>query len=317
MEFLVCCVFAYWLVKHTPQLVGEAVTEWRYATRGEESPAAAARRARLEEAGVDPAAGGAFRQFAGNVWRDFWLDLDGARQDRRDGQSPGQGAFARLRERLDGLVEDRVNRWRSRGAEDTAPFVSVIHPDEPKPDAAGQHGDQQAEPQFGEPEPEDVIHEPQPAPADQAPPSPEPPTSRDPIRVQATLGDPPHTSPVPRQINASTAVLEGEPMSNAVANGTAVTGVVSGAAEARAIQRNLEAATAAYEAAVANARRRIHSMGEQTVGVIQMAGRSTVVNACAQAAEAIAAAQASVNGCRAEVIPLLGRVAREFDKRNS
>lgn len=107
-------------------------------------------------------------------------------------------------------------------------------------------------------------------------------------------------------------------MSNAVAtNGTAITGVVSGAAEARSIQRSLESATAAYEAAVANARKRIHSMGEQTLGVIQMAGRSTVVNACAQAAEAIAAAQASVNGCRSEVIPLLGSVAREFDKRNS
>ncbi len=106
-------------------------------------------------------------------------------------------------------------------------------------------------------------------------------------------------------------------MTDVATRGTAVTGVVSGAAEARSIQRALEAATQAYDAAVASARTRIHSLGEQTLSVVQMAGKSTVVNATAQAAEAIAAAQAGVNACKAEVIPLMGRVAREFDKRNS
>lgn len=107
-------------------------------------------------------------------------------------------------------------------------------------------------------------------------------------------------------------------MSNSVATrGQAVTGVVSGAAEARSIQRALAAATAEYAAAVAAARQRIHSLGEQTISTVQMAGRSTVVAATAQAAEAIAAAQAGVNACSAEVIPLMGIVAREFDKRNS
>lgn len=107
-------------------------------------------------------------------------------------------------------------------------------------------------------------------------------------------------------------------MSSSLATrGQAVTGVVSGAAEARSIQRALEAATQAYDAAVASARARIHALGEQTLTVVQMAGRSTVVAAAAQAAESIAAAQAGVNTCKAEVIPLLGRVAREFDRRNS
>ena len=96
-----------------------------------------------------------------------------------------------------------------------------------------------------------------------------------------------------------------------------LTGVISGAAEARSIQRALDAATEAYNAAVASARARIHSLGEQTLGTVQMASQSRVVNATAQAAEAIAAAQNGVNVCKAEVIPLMGMVAREFSKLNS
>ena len=117
MELLVCCVFAYWLVKHIPQLAGEAAAEWAYAQRGEESPAAAARRHRLKEAGIDPAAGGAFRQFAGNVWRDFWLDQDKAHAERRagSGDDPNRpGLFRRLFDDWDAEVGRRANAWRDR-----------------------------------------------------------------------------------------------------------------------------------------------------------------------------------------------------------
>lgn len=107
-------------------------------------------------------------------------------------------------------------------------------------------------------------------------------------------------------------------MTNAVSTHQgAVTGVVSGATEARVIARSLELATETYEAAMARARMRIHALGEQTVGTIQLAVRSSVVAATAQAAESIAAAQSGANRCRDETIPLLIGVARDFDRLNS
>ncbi len=106
-------------------------------------------------------------------------------------------------------------------------------------------------------------------------------------------------------------------MSDLATRGQAVTGVVSGAAEARSIQRALESATQAYAAAVASAQERIHALGEASLSVVQLAGRSDVGAATAQAAEAIAAAKNGVNTCRDEVVPILGVIARRFDARNS
>ena len=102
-------------------------------------------------------------------------------------------------------------------------------------------------------------------------------------------------------------------MSNALVP-QAVTGVISGAAEARAIQRQLDAVTAEYMTQLQTIRERIAALGEQTVGTLQMSARSRVVAHTAQAAEAAAAAQANARSCGAEVSPLLGLVAREFDR---
>ncbi len=96
-----------------------------------------------------------------------------------------------------------------------------------------------------------------------------------------------------------------------------VTGTASGAAEARAIQRAIEAATAAYVAELAKIRARIHTLGEQTVGTVQMATHSRVVAHTAQAAESAASAQAKAKSVGSEIGPLMGMVAREFDRLSS
>lgn len=316
-SIIIVCMAVYGLAKRAPGLIGEAVAEFQAARAGETSQAAQDRRRRLVDAGVDPATGGAFRQFLGNTWRDFWQDMDQKRQNRRM-QVPADTEPWRtgprwsdgIRRRIDDAVQRQADKWRARDA-DTDPrqpghTPGAEGPGRPRAASPGPHPQQQNP----GPEPE----------ANRQPPPTDP--SRPPIRVDATLGE-----PAAQPTGTATAVLdrpapqqqiERNPMGSAVAtNGTAVTGVVSGAAEARSIQRALEAATQEYEAAVAAARRRIHSLGEQTLSIVQMAGRSTVVNAAAQAAEAIAAAQAGVNACKAEVIPLMGTVAREFDKRNS
>lgn len=114
----------------------------------------------------------------------------------------------------------------------------------------------------------------------------------------------------------ATTVIEGEVVTE-IARGGAVTGVVSGAAEARAIQRAVDEANAAYIAAMARIRARIISLGEQTLAEVQMAARSDVVQHTVQAAEAAAAAQAHAKAVGSEVGPLLGAVARAFNRRNS
>jgi hypothetical protein len=119
VEILVCCVFAYWLVKHLPEVVGEAAQAFAAGLRGEESPAMAARRQRLKDAGVDPATGGAFGQFAGNVWRDFWLDQNNTRTARR-ADRPSRGSrsrrsvFDRILDAFEDIVERRAEGWRRR-----------------------------------------------------------------------------------------------------------------------------------------------------------------------------------------------------------
>lgn len=98
---------------------------------------------------------------------------------------------------------------------------------------------------------------------------------------------------------------------------THVTGVVSGAAEARAIQRQVEAATAAFEAAMRAVRNRINNLGNATLGEVQQATYSRVVAALQQAAEAAAGAEADAKRCSSETGPALAIAARHFDRLNS
>jgi hypothetical protein len=145
---------------------------------------------------------------------------------------------------------------------------------------------------------------------------PDPEAARGPIRVNVTVGDPIRPEqPGPQRAAVAALTTGGTTM--AVVAQQAVTGVQSGAAEARAIQRAVEAATAEYVNQLAKIRARIYALGEQTVGTVQMAAHSRVVGHTASAAEAAAAAQAAAKGCSSEVGPLLGLVAREFDRLSS
>lgn len=120
MDLLVVCVFAYWLMRHLPEVVNEAAEGLGFGLRGEESPAAQARRERLKQAGIDPAVGGAFRQYAGNMMRDFWLDQDAARAKRRAdraGRAQAERDRSRwqsLHDRLDGWLDDKAGQWQCR-----------------------------------------------------------------------------------------------------------------------------------------------------------------------------------------------------------
>lgn len=324
------------LVKRIP----EALAEVEFAKRGEQSPASAARAQRLTDAGIDPAAGGAFRQYAGNLWRDTWLDLDEQRRARRAAREPydptGPSWWERLRARLDEATDRFGDRWR--------------HPDDdPDPPGDGRAWDHDertfdgewtdTEPDSGGSEPDRGKSGPDPdprdpggpeggatptpdeepgwsgdagTPANDDPTTPSPGSAatddpREPVRGVITRDPPEHETANP---------TEGDPMSALVRAG-AVTGVVSGAAEARAIQRALEAANTAYVTELNRIRARINSLGEQTLSTVQMAQRSTVVSRLVQAAEAAAAAQAAARTCGAEVGPLMGQVARAFERLNS
>ncbi len=96
-----------------------------------------------------------------------------------------------------------------------------------------------------------------------------------------------------------------------------VTGVVSGAAAARTVQRRVDAATAEFVAALAGARAAINTITEGAAGNIQLAAYARVVARLQQAAESAAAAQADAQRCASEVGPLMGAVAAEFDRLNS
>jgi hypothetical protein len=149
------------------------------------------------------------------------------------------------------------------------------------------------------------------------------------VRVPSTVGVPhgaltpaDHTRPASTTATlAPTALLELEgpsDMSNAVATtGGQVTGVISGANEALAIYRQLEAATQEYVAQIAAVRRRLNNLGSDTLCLVQFSGTGAVVVRMGQAAEAAAAAEANAQQCSAEVGPLLLATKREFDKRNS
>ncbi|MEV0214321.1 hypothetical protein [Micromonospora sp. NPDC050695] len=347
----------YGMLKRSPQWAGEMAEEWRAAKRGDTSPAAQARRQRLIAAGVDPAAGGPMRQYVGNRWREHWLDADAKATQRRAGRLDKEAAGEALsrRERLQSRLDDETTRlaerWRTREPSDVVPPVSTNKggdkPDPGTPDGGGASPSGDVDPPSttppggsaggtntrtddGDPDPipdgfdgvfSSTVHDDDcytnPGRPREQPPTANPggstPNDRDPIRVDATVGAPARSNTQPAAVAAITA---GGTMSNAVAQ-QAVTGVVSGAAEARAIQAALMHATDEYVAQLNRLRARIYSLGEQTLGTVQMSGKSHVIANTAAAAEAAAAATANARACTSEVEPLLGNVARAFDRINS
>lgn len=326
-DFVFGCVFIYWLIKASPQLIAEVIAELEHARSGEESPAARARRERLEKEGIDPSSGGPMRQYVGNVWRDFWLDMEKARRKRRAQQEIDEAVAAwqrRFAERLDARIDDQLNRWRTNPKPSTG---SSTHDNTPP--SAGSRPDQQqtqTQPDSGDkPTTGSRTSDPDPDPFDDSPgvvhDDPEftggtyTEPKRPPIRVAAVVGDPIyHNDPKPTPKLLELTAGENMTTSNAV---VAVTGVTSGAAEARNILRVLETATEEYIAQLNRLRDRIIALGEQTVGTVQMSTHSRVVNGIAQATEAAAAAQQAAKECGSEVAPLLVAIAREFDRLSS
>ncbi|MFG2046107.1 hypothetical protein ACGFIW_01585 [Micromonospora sp. NPDC048935] len=350
----------YGMLQRSPQWAGEMAEEWRAARRGEVSPAAAARRQRLINAGVDPAAGGPMRQYVGNRWREHWLDADAKatqrRADRLDKEAAGEvlSRRERMQSRLDDEVTRRAEQWRTREPGDIVPPVSTNKGgDKPGPGTPGggapspssdttppstlqpaaRGGSANTRTDVGDPDPipddfdgvySSTVHDddyytnpgrPREQPTTANPGGGTSATNdRDPIRVDATVGAHARSNTQPAATAAITA--GGTTMSNAVAQ-QAVTGVISGAAEARAIQAALARATEDYVAQLNRLRARIYSLGEQTLGTVQMSGKSHVVANTAAAAEAAAAATANARACTNEVEPLLGNVARAFDRINS
>jgi hypothetical protein len=316
--------------------------------RGETGPSHQARLRQLAEAGYQPTTTGSpLHRFLANAWRAAWVDAQtrhAARRAARAAQHAAnaeQSAWARWRhamgERIAATSSRVSDRWKTPTAAPQDPDQSThAHP----PDEAGIGADA--------PDPE------QPQGSTSATAGPDPSTAsegapREPIRAQATVGTPTHDhnpQPQPQALNgggaagaaesastptqpAAPAALpaprppqsaqsgEGEPaMSNAVAaNG--VTGVLSGAAAARAIARQVELATEMYVGTLNHVRVNVAVLGDQTVSVVQMSGQSRVVALLLQAAEAAAAAQAAARQLGAEVSPLLDAVARAYDRLNS
>ena len=315
----------------------EAAAEVEYAKRGEQSPVLRARLQRLADAGIDPATGGAMRQYLANAWRDTWLDLDTDRQRRRSARQAAAGGEDttpvsepsgpgwwrnlrhRLADRIDQAASDHANRWRTRTT--TKPVRPAPTPEptgNPGPETPDWADDPDPEP-FTSPvvHDDDTYTNPSPGGREEHQPSPDPPDDqREPIRVTSTVGDP-ITDPCD-QPQSQQPAIEGAVMGSSLAStGSAVTGVLSGAAEARAIARQLEAANTAYITQLQHLRNRIASLGEQTAAIVQLSVRGETVGLIVQAAEAAAAAQAAAKGCGVEVAPLMGSVARSFDRLNS
>lgn len=344
ISLIVTCLAIWGILQRAPALLRDAVNEWRHAAKGEESPKAEARRQRLIDAGIDPASGGPMRQFASNWWRDFWLDLDRQRQEKAAARR-ARGEESSWADRVDEEAARRSGRRPSGsgpnggdpsgGPDGGDPSTGGgSEPDgwDPNRPGSGGEGSDPVPPDNGPQPPPDRGPSDGDATPDSGPrATPPPDDDRGPTRVKATVGEPiryptwtpPPPAPIPAPehqalpAGTTTAVLEGDIMSAVATNGTAVTGVISGAAETAAIARQLEAATQAYIADLIRIRSRINALGDQTLAIVQFAGASTVVQRMAQAAEAAAAAQSAAANCGREVGPLLLATKREFDKRNS
>jgi hypothetical protein len=290
-----------WLVYLFLQRLPETLWEWEYAKRGEQSPAEQARVRRLTAAGIDPATGGAMRQFIGNAWRDLWLDLEEGRVRRRAGRGAesGGGWVTRLRQRLDDAIGARGARWRSQPRPDRAAGLPDPTPPPQDPPPARQPA---AEPGHNDTQPPEVaegiivivIDD----DALRPDPTPQPSAHLDGPAVPAAAG------PV-------TAVIEGEIVSTVAVS---VTGVLSGAAEARAIAAQVDATTMAYAIALTKLRQRVQALGEAVVNNVELRGNSHVAAAVEQAAEALAATQASAISYANEVTLALAQIQRAFSR---
>lgn len=325
VSFIVTCAAIYGILVRTPGLIGEAMAEREYASRGEESPAAKARRKKLEAAGIAPYdRGGPMRRYLGNVWRDYWADRAEQRAaDQADAKADqARSWWQRLQDRIDEDMVRRVDGWRTGDPESPQPKANEQEPEPPPSDSKSKG----PKPNAGEPI-FTVIHDDEPGShTNQKRPHTTPPDDnveqrRPPIRVEATVGYP--TNPardqtmVPSVVAGPTPIaIEGAPTMTTVAR-QHVTGVVSGAMEARAIQRAIELAAEEYAARMTIIRARIHALGEQSLTTVQLASYSRVVTSTAAAAEAAAAAQSAVTSCVTEVAPLMGYVAAQFNRINS
>lgn len=321
------------LVKRVPDIVADLAEA---ASQGE-SAEDKSRRERLKNAGIDPPTGGAARRYFGSLWRDAWLDLDEKRQARRTGKAAGRPTPAagdgrswldRLADKVDATASATTNRWRADPADRTGDANRHRPEGHPRPEDAELANWPPGSPA---PVPTTDVGDPDAAPSDAdtllrpAPPGdgtawwqtipistphrhPEPAGRGSTATLERHSPDPPPPTTNQR-------VIEGEIVTAVVpARGGAVTGGSSGAAEAKAIQRAVEDANNAYVAAMEAIKRRIVSLGEQTLEQVQMAQRSHVVQLTAQAAEAAGAAQAAAKRCGLEVVPILGQVARAFQR---
>ncbi|GGM27414.1 hypothetical protein GCM10011608_10210 [Micromonospora sonchi] len=337
----------YGMLQRNPDWSGGLLQEWQAARRGEESDAAKALRKKLTDAGVEPAVeGGPMRRHLSNMWRDYWTDRDRKRQSDRAERLADEAEQDALswRERLNRRVDDeaarKVQGWKVAAPADPPASDSDgagqpqtpenpaggdtadPKPTDPAPQAAeAGGGDNTGSDNDGERWESTTVHDddtyttrPGPHPG---PPPASPAEDRGPIRVDATVGDPIRSETSTTPAAPVAAITAGGTMTAVATTQTAVTGVVSGAAEARAIQAAVDQATQEYVATLNRLRGRIASLGEQTMGVVQMSGRSHVVANTAASAEAMAAAVANARACTAEVTPLLGNVARAFDRVNS
>ena len=187
---------------------------------------------------------------------------------------------------------------RSRTAADPDPAdipPRSTRPSDPPPAAPHPDDDARYGPDTGvrdfEPDP-DLFPDDEPSPTHKTTEE----TNWDPIRVAATVGAPSTTEPA--------RAIEGAPTMTAVATRPGeVTGVQSGAHEARRLAAAVQNEAAQHVANLRRIRAQIAALGEQTLGTVQMANHSTVVAMLAAAAEAAAAAENAARSCASEVGP--------------
>lgn len=278
----------------------------------------AARLKRLADAGVEPASeGGPLRRFLGNAWRDFLVDRHDRRKAAADAAGSGRSWWSRQ-------ADKALDAWRERHKSPDAERDDADH-DKAADSGSGPTTDDRPEPVDNQSNPdeqwetetvEDTAHwgafdSPDSAAPDAA--------NEEPIRVESTTGDPiPNEAETRRPRDPQPALPQGEPEMTAVLpTGGEVTGVVSGAHEARAIQRQVEAITAAYVAALRRVGLRISHLGEAAMSNVQLQQNSAVVAAIVQAAESNAAAMGYARGNATEVEGALQVVAVAFNRLNS
>lgn len=319
---------AVFLTTRLPKLLTESPD-------GDIREAYARRLKRLEQAGIEPASkGGPLRRFLGDAWRDFLADRHDQRKAAAAASGSGQSWWSRQTDRA-------LNAWRERhrspsavpdldespdadsvpGTTDGGPADGPTPVDEPtttgdQPGPAVSPTDPDA--QWETETVEDTAHWGSFDRPDNASDRPVDPIPDEPIRVESTTGDPlpdePQTVPEP---TSQPALPQGEPDMTAVVHAGEVTGVVSGAASARHIQRQVAEITAVYVAALRRCGIAIAHLADQAQSTVQLRGNSAVVGACIQAAESTAAAMGYANGNASEVQNALQVVAVAFDRLNS